>query len=134
MAEKAQRKHNPKTRGYNTKYKGTVWGEVQRTIGKGRNKREITEKVVVPYDKQWDPSMLEHPENLPYPYDLLTLDWMEEVVHYALDNNAKVKKEFDEKTGLFTYRVISRERGLVFEVTSSRNVMFNPNLRRKKRQ
>lgn len=126
------RTHNPKTRYYNSRRKGVKWGEANRTVGKGKNKRDIVVDVVIPYDKQWDPALFDKPavDKLSFPYDTLLLDWMEETIHYALNNNSKVKKHWNEKTLLYTYSVINRDGKKLFEVITPRNIMYNMKLRR----
>lgn len=129
MAKPNQRRHNSRTRGNNSRRKPTIWGEITRTIGKGANKREIKEQVKIPHDKLWDPDLLDQ-ENLPFPYDLLKLDWMEELIHYSVDNKRKLSKTYNEQTGVYTYAVCDKYGKPVISVSTTRNIMYNPRAKR----
>lgn len=120
-----QRKHNPKTRWNNTRRAPTIWGEFTKTTGKGKNKRETVEKIKVPHDKMWDPDLLDI-EHLQYPFDLLKLDWMEELIHFALDNKLKLSKTHNESTGVYTYTAADKYGRSVLSISSARNIMYNP--------
>lgn len=129
MTKANQKKHNPRTRGVNSRRKPTIWGETIKTIGKGANKREVKEFVKVPYDKLWDPDLLSE-ERLSYPYDLLHLNWMEELIHFAADNKLKMSKTFNETTGVYTYAACDKYGKPVISISSSRNIMYNPRAKR----
>lgn len=124
-AAKSGRKHNPMSRGNNSRRKPTVWGQITRSIGKGKNKKEIVDTIRVPHDKMWDPELLENP-NLPFPFDSLHYDWLEQLIHYGVDRGLKVKKSENPSDSTFTYGVYDKYGNALITVVSARNVMFNP--------
>jgi len=138
-----QRRHNPATRGVNTFKKGVVWA--LREIKKG-DEVEVYE-VVVPRDTGFNPHdknrgayraafvrngkmeiAWKTNKNAHEPFDSMALDWREEMMHYAVDNNARIGRK-NLPNGKFLYRVfqggsIDKPDILFFEIESASKLIL----------
>lgn len=86
-----QKRHNRNTKGINTKNQGSLWSI------RLRKTKEDGKEVIKTYEVRVPPHTLFNPDdrmrtadNAPEPFDSFQLDWREELVHYAADNEAKL--------------------------------------------
>jgi hypothetical protein len=96
-----RRRHNPLTRWSNSKHKGSLWS-IRRETVKRRNQPDRIENVeyYVPHGLLYDPNITGGPE----PFDTFKLDWKEELQHYAVNNEAKLRVQ-PLPNGEYVYRV-----------------------------
>jgi hypothetical protein len=139
-----QKRHNRATRGMNTKKRGAVWA-IRRYKAKEKNEDgemvevERSYEVTIPPGTLWDPwdPNKNDPRKATEPYDALHLDWREEMMEYAADNNARIGK-ISLGNGEFLYRVFQGESvekpdKTFFEMQSARKfVNVRDNKRRRK--
>jgi hypothetical protein len=131
-----QKTHNKATRFMNTKKRGALWALRQVPV---RNKKGVVQKdedgnvitqtarVTVPPRTGWDiwDKNKNDPKKAQEPFDALHLDWREEMMEFAADNNARIGK-IDQGNGVFLYQVYRDEPGplgkriVFFEVESSK--------------
>lgn len=126
-AKGTQKKHNQKTRWMNTKKKGTIWESYTvRYKDKEGNEQEYTKDVIIPPKTQYDMFDVQNmdPDRAQSPFDSMHLDWVEEIMQYAADYNAKIGK-INLPNGTYLYRVyiggnVNVPKWKLLEVESSR--------------
>ena len=86
-----QRKHNSNTKGCNTNKRGALWAVREYKNKAGEVK---VEHVFVPHNPQYDPWDKDRSrDRAQEPFDSLYLDWRQELMEYAADNNARIAKK-----------------------------------------
>jgi len=121
------RKHNPKTRYYNSKHKPVVWGTAVKTVKRKGKLSEVEYDVTVPYDQLYDPDVAEKADagRAQYPFDTLSLNWLEEAIHWAADKGYKISRE-ELAPGYFRYTAVNTwTKKVELTVDSPRNMVFN---------
>jgi len=135
-----QKKHNRSTRGINTKRSGAVWA-IRRYKAKDKDGEEVERKhyVTIPVGTLWDPFDLNKNDKRKAvePFDALHLDWREEMMEYAADNNARIGK-IELGDGEFLYRVYQGENvgkpdRVFFELQSTRKFVDVRDVKKRKR-
>ena len=142
-----QQRHNRATRGMNTRRRGTLWAvrEVPKRDKKGVVQKDEdgnvlvqTYNVYVPPRVGWDiwDKAKNDPKKALEPFDSLHLDWREEMMEFAADNNARIGK-IDLGEGVFLYRVfrgsnVLKPDEVFFEVQSSKKFTLERERKRKR--
>lgn len=134
------RNHNAQTRWNNSRHKGATWAFRTRENKSGE---EETVAIQVPYDTLYDPDLAGYEgdnswsprRNMPEPFDALSLNWIEELVHWVLNNNLKLERQQTSR-GSFLYTAVDNSGNVALTVESSHNVLFEPQSpkRRKRRK
>lgn len=135
---KTQKNHNSNTRGVNTKKRGPLWsirqvpirdkkGAVQKD--KDGNVLTTEHRIEVPVGARYD-MFSKIDKNAPEPFDSLALDWRQEIMEFAADNNARIAR-IDVGDGVFLYQVYRDEpndsgvgtyRKVFFEIQSDKRL------------
>lgn len=141
----SQRRHNRATRGINTKKQGALWAIREYKVEQKNEdgKKEVvteTEEVRVPYDAMWNPfDSSRYSEFAPEPFDALQLNFVEELQHYAVENEAKLDT-LTLDNGRYLHRVIKESKNpddpdeVLLQIESSRKLMMNRGPRRRSRR
>jgi hypothetical protein len=123
-----QRRHNRNTRGINTKKKGALWA-----IRSFKTKEDGVE-VTKTYEVRVPPGTLYNPfdrgrysEHAQEPFDALQLEWREELMHYAAENDAKIGS-IDLGNGQYLHRVyygdtVKNPDSVLLEIQSARKFL-----------
>ena len=141
-----QQHHNRATRGINTRKRGSVWAirkyklkDKEGKVVKDKEGKDVERslEVMVPPRTLYDPwdQNKNDPRKAAEPFDSLHLDWREEMMHYAADNNARIGRIVLDN-GEFLYRVFQGENvdepdKVFFEMQSARKFV---DVRSKKRR
>lgn len=137
----SQKRHNKATRGINTKKQGALWA-LRPFKTKDEDGKEITavEEIRVPPGTQWNPfDSTRYSEYAPEPFDALQLNWVEELNHYAIENEAKLDT-VNLANGNFLHRVVKESKNpdepdeILMSVESPRKLMINRGPRRRARR
>lgn len=138
--ETNQKTHNKGTRGINTKRKGVLWSIRRRKVkNKDGEETEVRENIFVPPNTLYDPFDKNKNDRRKAiePFDSLHLDWREEMMEFAADNNARIGK-LDLGGGEFLYRIYQGESVekpdlVFFEVQSKRKFVDVRGVKRRKK-
>lgn len=130
-----QKRHNKATRFMNTKKRGVLWSIRQVAVRdkKGSvvkdddgNVETREHKIYVPPRTGWDfwDKNKNDADKAVEPYDALHLDWRQEIMEFAADNNARIGT-INKADGMFLTRVykgdnVYQPKELFFEVESSK--------------
>ncbi len=137
-----QRRHNRSTKGVNTRKQGSLWALRQHKVKNDENKDVIEiEQIRVPYDAMWNPfDSTRYGEYAQEPFDSLSLNWVEEIQHYAIENEAKLDT-VTLANGKYLHKVIKQNKDskvadeVLFQIeTSSRLLNNNRGPRRRSRR
>ena len=139
-ASSNQKTHNRSTRGINTKRKGVLWAIRRRKVkNKDGEEKEVKEKVFIEPNTFYDPfdKNKNDRRKAVEPFDSLHLDWREEIMEYAADNNARIGK-LDLGDGEFLYRVyqgesVQKPDTVFFEIQSKRKFVDIRGAKRRKK-
>lgn len=135
-----QKNHNRATRGINSKRRGAVWS-IKRYKAKDEDGKEVERKhyVTIPVGTLWDPwdPNKNDRRKATEPFDSLHLDWREQMMEYAADNNARVG-QIELGDGRFLYRVYQGENvgkpdKVFFELQSARKFVNVRDTKKRKR-
>jgi len=122
-----QQNHNRASRGMNTRKRGALWA-LRRFKTKDSEGKEVERslRIEVPPGTLYDPwdANKNDPRKAIEPFDALHLDWREEMMHYAADNDARIGK-ISLDNGEFLYRVfkgknVDEPDEVFFELQSAR--------------
>jgi hypothetical protein len=133
-----QKTHNRATRGVNTRKRGALWAIRQRKVkDKDGNESYKEERVYVPPRTLFDPwdKNRNDPRKAQEPFDDLSLDWREELMHYAGEREAKIGS-VSLGDGMFSHRVFYGKNAaeptqLLLEVFSSKQLTLEKPPRRR---
>ena len=132
------RNHNTQTRWNNSRHKGSIWS--YRT--KVKDGKDVVVGIKVPHDTLYDPDLAGYEgdnkwnprNNMQEPWDALALNWIEELIHWVVNNGYKLERQQTSR-GSFLYQAIDNDK-VVLSVESEHNVLFEPQSpkRRKRRK
>jgi len=129
-----QKRHNPSTRGMNTKKRGALWAiRSYKVKDEDGNEEERTYRIHVPPRTLYDPfDKGRYSDKASEPFDALSLDWRHELQQWACEIGAKVGN-IKLPDGRYRYVVYSGEIVHLVVESSAQFSMSRPRRRRRRK-